>query len=189
LQYIFGGDIPSERSYLKCDADRAAIWRSRLGKGGVKIAVCWQSAERYEIISRSFAPAYLLSIAALPGVRLISVNKRGADSVEAVPGGDIEDLGDDFDAGPDAFRDTAAVLTCCDLVITSDTAVAHLAGALGVTTWLALKHVPDCRWRLDRSDSPWYPTMRLFRQPKRGDWRSVFGEMEGELRTMLDLDA
>ena len=80
----------------------------------------------------------------------------------------VETLGEEFDAGPDAFLDTAAVMKICDLVITSDTSVAHLAGALGAPTWVALKRVPDWRWMLDRSDSPWYPTMRLFRQSVRG---------------------
>jgi ADP-heptose:LPS heptosyltransferase len=71
---------------------------------------------------------------------------------------------------------------CCDLVITSDTAVAHLAGALGVETWVALKHVPDWRWMLDREDSPWYPGMRLFRQQRDGDWDGVFARMRAALR-------
>ena len=97
------------------------------------------------------------------------------------PGMGVETLGADFDAGPDAFLDTAAVMKCCDLVITSDTAVAHLAGALGVKTWVALKHVPDWRWFLDRDDSPWYPSMRLFRQEFPGDWDGVFANMKAAL--------
>jgi hypothetical protein len=68
-----------------------------------------------------------------------------------------------------------------DLVITSDTAVAHLAGALGVPVWVALPYVPDWRWLLDRADSPWYPTMRLFRQKRAGDWAGVFEEIAAEL--------
>jgi ADP-heptose:LPS heptosyltransferase len=68
-----------------------------------------------------------------------------------------------------------------DLVITSDTAIAHLAGALGRPTWVALKHVPDWRWGLDRSDSPWYPTIRLFRQATPDDWSGVFAEMASNL--------
>jgi ADP-heptose:LPS heptosyltransferase len=93
----------------------------------------------------------------------------------------VEDLGEDFDAGSAAFLDSAAVMKCLDLVITSDTAVAHLAGALGVKTWVALKHVPDWRWMLDREDSPWYPTIRLFRQRSRGNWSGVFDAMEKAL--------
>src|SRR5262249_12086821 len=88
----------------------------------------------------------------------------------------ILDLGD-FDTAHGAFMDTAATMMNLDLVITSDTSVAHLAGALGVPVWVALPFVPDWRWLLDRSDSPWYPTMRLFRQQKLGDWKSVFEEI------------
>jgi hypothetical protein len=69
-----------------------------------------------------------------------------------------------------------------DLVVTSDTSIAHLAGALGVPVWLAVTLIPDWRWLLGREDSPWYPTMRLFRQTRKGDWDSVFERMAGELR-------
>ena len=81
--------------------------------------------------------------------------------------------------------DTAAIMMNLDLVITSDTSVAHLAGALGVSVWVALPYVPDWRWLLDRSDSPWYPTMRLFRQKSRGDWAGVFKEIEAALRERI----
>jgi ADP-heptose:LPS heptosyltransferase len=82
----------------------------------------------------------------------------------------------------DAFVDVAAIMMSVDLVVTSDTAIAHLAGALGRPTWVVLKHVPDWRWLLDRDDSPWYPQMRLFRQSQRGDWDSAFARMAEELR-------
>jgi hypothetical protein len=93
----------------------------------------------------------------------------------------IVDLGEDVDGMRGAFVDTAAIMRNLDLVITSDTAVAHLAGALGVCVWVGLPFVPDWRWLLDRSDSPWYPTMRLFRQKRSGDWEGVFEEMRGAL--------
>jgi ADP-heptose:LPS heptosyltransferase len=95
----------------------------------------------------------------------------------------VETLGPGFDEDG-AFLDTAAVMKHCDLVITSDTAIAHLAGALGVPVWVALKFVPDWRWMLERSDSPWYPSMRLFRQPRDGDWESVFEEIAKSVRTL-----
>src|SRR5262249_57222023 len=115
----------------------------------------------------------------LPGVRLISLQKHhGLDQLARLPADcKIETLGDDFDSGPDAFVDTAAVLDSLDLIITSDTSIAHLAGALARPTWVALKHVPDWRWMLDRKDSPWYPKMRLFRQPRLGDWENVFPQI------------
>jgi hypothetical protein len=93
----------------------------------------------------------------------------------------LETLGEDFDEGPDAFVDTAAVMENLDLIISADTSVAHLGGALARPTWLALKHVPDWRWMLARTDSPWYPTMRLFRQETEGNWRQVFEKIGQEL--------
>jgi ADP-heptose:LPS heptosyltransferase len=98
---------------------------------------------------------------------------------------EIESLGEDFDSGPDAFIDTAAVMTSLDLIITSDTSIAHLAGALGRPTWVALKQVPDWRWLLDREDSPWYPTARLFRQDATRDYRSVIERVRGELGALV----
>ena len=83
------------------------------------------------------------------------------------------------------FTETAALIACLDLVITVDTSVAHLAGALGRRTWILLPYTPDFRWLLDRDDSPWYPTVRLFRQSRRGDWKPVFASIEGELRALL----
>ena len=97
----------------------------------------------------------------------------------------VETLGDDFDDGPDAFIDTAAVMMSLDLVVTSDTSIAHLAGALGRPVWVALKFMPDWRWMLGRDDSPWYPTMRLFRQRSPGDWEGVFAAMVRALRKQV----
>ena len=101
----------------------------------------------------------------------------------------VVDLADELDGEAGPFMDTAAVMKNLDLVITSDTAIAHLAGAMGVPVWVALPPAPDWRWLLERSDSPWYPTMRLFRQRRLGDWRSVFEEMETALREQLQQTA
>ena len=89
----------------------------------------------------------------------------------------LTDLGERLDD----FMDTAAVIKSLDLVIASDSAITHLAGALGVPVWAALQFAPDFRWLLDREDSPWYPTMRLFRQTTAGDWPLVFQRMASEL--------
>jgi ADP-heptose:LPS heptosyltransferase len=93
----------------------------------------------------------------------------------------IETLGDEFDAGSDAFVDTAAVMQALDLIVTCDTSVAHLAGALGRPTWVALKYAADWRWMIDRPDSHWYATLHLFRQRQRNDWSTVFAGMAAEL--------
>jgi hypothetical protein len=120
-------------------------------------------------------------------VRLISLQKtQGLTHLANLPDGmTVETLGDDFDAGTDAFLDSAAVMMTLDLIISSDTSLAHLAGALGRPAWIALKHVPDWRWMMDRSDTPWYPTARLFRQSRRNDWEEVFGQMASELSPMV----
>jgi ADP-heptose:LPS heptosyltransferase len=96
---------------------------------------------------------------------------------------EVMDLGEDLDADG-AFLDSAAVMMSLDLVITSDTALAHLAGALGVKTWVALKYVPEWRWMMDRKDSPWYPSVTLYRQQRMDDWPPVFDEMLMEIKLM-----
>ena len=90
------------------------------------------------------------------------------------------DLGPEFDGCPDAFLDTAAVMSALDLVVSSDTSIVHLAGSLGRPVWTLLQASPDWRWLLGRADSPWYPTMRLFR-PSGGGWDEVVGAVTGEL--------
>jgi hypothetical protein len=119
----------------------------------------------------------------LPGVQSICLQKgAGREQLVAMAGEtSIVDFGEAIDSDSGAFMDTAAIMKKLDLVITSDTATAHLAGALGVRVWLALPFLPDWRWLLAREDSPWYPTMRLFRQPRWGDWPAVFERMAAEL--------
>lgn len=180
--------IPNAVPYLRPEPARVELWRSRLGNQGFRVGICWQGNPGKLDRGRSFPVSSFAGIARLPGVRLINLHKGdGLTQLSSLPDGmHVETLGDGFDAGLDALVDTAAVMTLCDLVITSDTAVAHLAGALGVRTWVALKAVPDWRWQCDRMDSPWYPTLRLFRQRSRGQWQPVFADIEAELRRLLE---
>jgi Flp pilus assembly protein TadD len=171
--------------YLAADPERTSHWRQRLGSNGFRVGIAWQgNAARTEDAGRSIPLVQYAPLARVPGVRLISLQKgHGADQVpEAQAALTVESLGDSLDAGPDAFLDTAAVMESLDLVITSDTSIAHLAGALGRPVWVALRHVPDYRWMLGRMDSPWYPTMRLFRQSRRDEWEPVFAEMARALQ-------
>jgi Flp pilus assembly protein TadD len=173
--------IPSNVPYLFAESEAVKRWHGRLGETGFRLGVAWQgNAARREDGGRSIRLEHYLPLASVPGVRLISLQKDvGAEQlVRAMP---IESLGDDFDSGPDGFIDTAAVMMNLDLVITSDTAVAHLAGALGCPVWVALRAVPDWRFMLQRTDSPWYPTMRLFRQTVRDAWGPVFAAMRDAL--------
>ena len=179
--------IPAKASYISVDANRIDNWRERLGVHGFKIGICWQGSKNKIDLGRSFPLSQFLTLSKIPGVRLISLHKGEGEAQLADLPTDmtVESLGADFDAGADAFLDTAAVMKCCDLVITSDTSIAHLAGALGARTWVPLQFVPDWRWFLDRDDSPWYPTMRLFRQQSRGDWCGVFARMAESLAAEL----
>jgi hypothetical protein len=172
-------DMGGRHPYLFAQEDRISHWRQTMGMRGFRIGVCWQGNSGDIDLGRSFALSHLQGLSSLPGVRLISLHKgAGEAQLGDLPEGMVvETLGEAFDSGPDAFLDTAGAMMSCDLVITSDTAVAHLAGALGVKTWVALKYVPDWRWFMDRTDSPWYPSMRLFRQQAIGDWVGVFERM------------
>ena len=171
--------IPAPIPYLFADPQRAKDWADKIGGRDFKIGICWQGATTKMDAGRSFHVREFLPLSQIPGVRLISLQKgEGEAQLLTLPDGMVQALGRDFDAGPDAFVDTAAVMEGLDLIITSDTAIAHLAGALGRPTWVALQYVPDWRWLLDRNDSPWYPTMRLFRQQRVGDWEGVFSQIQ-----------
>lgn len=174
--------IPADTPYLKAQPQRVAQWRMRIGNHGFKIGIAWQGA--VGVPGRAMPLEHFAGLAQLPGVRLISLQKgAGAEQLAALP--QVESLGAAFDAGPGAFLDSAAVMESLDLVITLDSALAHLAGALRRPVWLALKRAPDWRWFLGRDDSPWYPDMRLFRQAQGGDWAGVFADMEAVLKEML----
>lgn len=178
------GTIPADTPYLSADPARVAKWADLIGGKGFKIGISWQGA-RSGVTTRAMPLTCFAGLSRLPGVRLISLQKGfGCEQVAALPA--LETLGADFDAGPDAFLDTAAALQSFDLIITLDSALAHLAGAMGRPVWVALKRVPDWRWFLGRDDSPWYPDMRLFRQTTNGDWSGVFADMERQLRQMME---
>jgi tetratricopeptide (TPR) repeat protein len=165
--------IPATVPYLFADPERMAYWGSRLPAARLRVGIAWQGNPRARmdkirsIPVREFAP-----LAAVPGVRLVSLQRHdGLDQLGALPPGvRIETFGPEFDSGPDAFLDTAAVMTQLDLVISCDTSIAHLSGALARPTWVLLAQHPDWRWLAGREDCPWYPTARLFRQKIAGDW-------------------
>lgn len=180
--------IPAKVPYLKAEDSAVASWRQRLGVlPGLKVGLNWQGgavAERQAWIrGRSFALGSAAPLAQVPGISLISLQKGPAagQRCEVAFGGAIAQLTDPDDTGAGALTETAALVSALDLVITSDTSVAHLAGALGAPAWVALHSVPDWRWLLERADSPWYPSMRLFRQRAAGDWHELFERIAREL--------
>jgi Flp pilus assembly protein TadD len=182
LPLVFGTtleSIPAQVPYLHADPAKAAQWKARLAAGGngLRVGLVWASQSQHRTAAaKSLALAELAPLAGIPGLRLYSLQK--GEAARQAAGMRIEDLGSELAD----FSDTAAVAENLDLVISVDTAVAHLAGALGRPTWTLLKRAPDWRWLLAREDSPWYPTMRLFRQKTAADWRPVVNEVSAALR-------
>lgn len=177
--------IPAITPYLSADEALVEQWRSRLAAiDGWRIGINWQGNPKYPgDRHRSIPLAEFAPLAAVPSVRLISLQRGlGTEQIRQVADRfEVIELGDEVDQSAGAFMDTAAIMRVLDLVITSDTATVHLAGALGAPVWLATPFSPDWRWLLKREDSPWYPSMRLFRQPQWGDWTQVFARMSAEL--------
>jgi tetratricopeptide (TPR) repeat protein len=192
LPHAFGtrlDTIPAAVPYLAAEPGLREAWLKRIGAEGFKIGVVWQGNSDPEADrARSMPLTALAPLAGIAGVRLISLQKGfGGEQLSHLASAmRVETLGADFDASADAFVDTAAAMTCLDLVITCDTSIAHLAGALAVPVWVALKRDAEWRWLTGRADSPWYPTMRLFRQLHHGVWSEVFEAMAGELAKLVE---
>jgi tetratricopeptide (TPR) repeat protein len=185
--------IPGGGAYLRAETGAVDEWRGRLESlPGLKVGLNWQGHAGAEkqlwVRGRSFSLECLAPLARVSGVSLVSLQKgeAAAQRAQVEFGGALAQLTDPLDTGPDAMLETAALMKALDLVITSDTAVAHLAGALGVPVWVVLKAVPDWRWMLERSDSPWYPTMRLYRQRVAGDWHEVLERVAGDVAALID---
>jgi Flp pilus assembly protein TadD len=180
--------IPASIPYLVPNPSLLDQWQKRLlPLDGFKIGINWQGNSHYPRDRfRSVPLRCFASLARVPGVRLISLQKGKASEqlAEVRDLFPIADFTDELDQKA-AFLDTAAVMKNLDLVISVDAAPAHLAGALGVPTWVALPLVPNWRWLLDRPDSPWYPDVRLFRQQAIGVWEPVFEQMAAELTTLV----
>jgi tetratricopeptide (TPR) repeat protein len=176
--------IPNTVPYLEADPRLIDVWRARLAPlRGFRIGINWRGRPGIGPWRLRDLPLTLFQqLAECAGVRLISLQHGPlmADETEIAKRIQLITVPDlDREHGP--YTDTAAIMKNCDLLISSDTSVAHLAGALGVPVWLALPRVADWRWLLDRADSPWYPTMRLFRQRVRGDWNEVMQQIKHAL--------
>lgn len=176
--------IPAEIPYLTPHPALVGHWAPRIEDKGFKVGLVWAGRPQHENDrNRSIALGDLAPLAKIRGVSLYSLQKGPAEEALAKPpkGMTITPLGGRFAD----FADTAAAIANLDLVISVDTAVAHLAGAMGKPVWTLLPLVPDWRWMLERADSPWYPTMRLFRQETPGDWESVIAAVAKALRAEL----
>jgi hypothetical protein len=185
--------IPAEVPYIFPDPDLVEKWRRELADvGEFKVGINWQGNPKYGGDRHRSIPLECYEpLAGVPGVKLYSLQKNVGHEQLKVLGGrfPVVDLGPRLDEATAPFMDTAAVMKNLDLFITSDTAVAHLAGSLGVPVWMATSVAAGWQWMTGREDSPWYPTMRLFRQPELMVWRPVFERMARELAPLVPASA
>ncbi len=199
LPRVFGtelGSVPADAPYLHADPRRIEQWADRLPDDGVlNVGIAWAGSTTHLLDrERSMPLARLAPALAVDGARFYTLQKGPAAAQiagAALEGRAIIDFGAEFDnvvgtaAATKRFVDTAAVISRLDLVLCVDTAVAHLAGAMGKPVWLMLPHAADFRWLQEREDSPWYPTVRLFRQPQRGDWDDVAVRIKSALELRM----
>ncbi len=173
--------IPAAVPYLAAPEVRVMQWRDRLGpRACPRVGIAWAgSRTNRNDHNRSIALGALACALQISGVELVSIQKEVGEADRELLGGNphIRHVGDELAD----FTDTAAVVSQLDLVISVDTSVAHLAGAMARPLWLLVPFAPDFRWMLDREDNPWYPTARLFRQTGIGDWDGVLARVRGEL--------
>ncbi|WP_224983695.1 tetratricopeptide repeat protein [Geomonas agri] len=183
LPYLCGtllDSIPAAVPYLAADPALVERWKGALPAEGVLVGLVWAGRKTYkDDLKRSLTLSLFAPLARVTGARFcaLQVGDGAEQAATPPPGMELTDLG----AGIKSFADTAAILSQLDLVISADTAVAHLAGGLGVPVWVLLPMACDWRWLMEREDSPWYPTARLFRQRRRGDWGEVVERVAQQL--------
>jgi Tfp pilus assembly protein PilF len=176
--------IPAEVPYVRASADRVAHWRARLGEPrSRRVGVVWAgSAVHKNNHNRSIAFECFQSLLSTPGIEFVSLQGElgAAEAASLARHANVVALGGELRD----FADTAAVVSLLDLVVSVDTALVHVAGALGAPVWVLVPFSPDFRWLLARPDSPWYPSARLFRQPRFGDWDSVLARVKEALESL-----
>ena len=193
LPAIFGTTletIPSTSPYLFADPEKINIWRRKLPATEIKIGIVWAGRPiiRTDPVGLSYRSCdlhWFEPLTQIPGLRFYGLQKGPAakDAEKTALNDGVINLGEAFND----FSDTAAAMANLDLIISIDTSVAHLAGAMGKPTWLLLPKAADWRWLQERPDSPWYPNMRIFRQQKLGDWESVFEQVQQSLMRLSRL--
>jgi Flp pilus assembly protein TadD len=196
LPHLLGStaDTVPNCPYLSADPERVRLWTERLsGLGGLRVGLCWSNGDtsRDADPKRSVPFEFVRPLATIPGVSLVNLHKqdnaakRLADADEAL----LHRLGADFDSGPDAFLDTAAVMKVLDLVIAIDSSVLHVAGALGVPSWLPAPYRMDWRWMDDAEKSIWYPSLRIYRQDRQWEWSGSMARIARDLARAAEAKA
>jgi len=187
--------IPADIPYLHADQTLVHYWHKKLAVDPhFKIGLCWQGNMQYptaslrrSVAEKSISVNHFKPVGQLSGVSLYSLQKiNGTKQLDTLDNTlVIQTFGSDFDENNGRFMDTAAIMKNLDLIITVDTAIAHLAGGLGIPVWLLLPQPADWRWMLERTDSPWYPTMHLFRKNKSGNWEELIEQVVQALQCII----
>ncbi len=198
LPYIFKTrltDVPHDIPYLYADESLKAYWREKLSTDtNFKIGICWQGNSEYSTaflraaVASKSAPAHIFEpLTHIPGVSVYNLQRiTGTDQITKIPSSmKLISFDEQFDLEHGRFMDTAAVMKNLDLVITIDTSICHLAAGLGVPVWNLLPTPGDWRWMLDTTETPWYPNMRLFRQPEQGNWVGLMEKVVTALKDLL----
>lgn len=187
LPHIFGTTletIPTEVPYIFADRQLIGHWQKKLPTKKINIGICWCGSGDHKALpslNKNIQLATFDPLAQLQNIQLYSLQKiHGYKELQNCTF-NLHIFDETFDRDNGRFMDTAAIMKNLDLIITIDTSIAHLAGALGVPVWVLLPYKADWRWMLNKTNSPWYPTMRLFRQKKPGDWETVIQEIIKEL--------
>ena len=188
------GQPSTEFPYLFAEPALVSHWQARLaGLEGIKVGLAWQGDPKHGWDRfRSLPLVQFAPLAHVPGVQLLSLQRGPGEEQVATAGFRVCGFDPPLDNEAASFRDTAAVMRGLDLVIVADTAIAHLASGLAVPTWLLLNASADWRWGVpgepaaEGESTAWYPTMRLFRQTRLGDWSTVFAQVVAELRRLVD---
>ncbi len=187
--------IPADIPYLTPDKDRVAFWKEKLSQDtNFKIGICWQGNARYStqalrraVAAKSLPVQAFKSMAEIPGVSIYSLQQ--VDGMDQIASCDFKNklifFDETFDKTYGSFMDSAAVMQQLDLVVSVDTGVCHLAGAMGVPTWILLPFPGDWRWLRNRTDSPWYPSVRLFRQQQLEDWDTPMQDIVASITDMI----
>ncbi len=175
--------IPAPNPLLKAPEQLCAQWSSLLASPRKKVALIWGGHLQPDP-ARSCTAAEFRPLCELDGFDFYGL-QTGTPAAETEALLNLPSFRQNLGFKVNSFADTAAIISKFDLVITIDTAMAHLAGAMGLKVWVLLPFAPDWRWFLERNDSPWYPSMRLFRQPKPGNWQKVISSVKKELEQLM----
>lgn len=187
--------IPCDIPYLYADQTLIEYWRKKLEHDtNFRIGICWQGNSQYNtaflraaVAEKSTTAAMFEPLTHIPGVTVYSLQHvTGTEQLASLPKTmKLQVFNEDFDSSHGRFCDTAALMMNLDLIVTIDTSTCHIAAALGVPVWNLLPNPPDWRWMLERTDTPWYPNMRLFRQPTPGDWQSSINAVVQEVKRII----